>query len=276
VYCGTAAFSEPETAAIRNLVGGNGVVPMNGWIDDIAGFIDFHSYSQLVLYPYGNTYETSPRDKELNAIATKMSDIIAAETGIYYEPQKSSALYVATGGSSDWFHLAHDSKNTLTVEVRPTGEDQNGFVFDPAQIKGTARENVAAALYFIEATMYAATDVDTDVNGNGVIDYLEGCGTALCDMLYDERGDDPVTDDDVPVIDEDVAADDEVAEKNIKDENDTRDEEETADDGLPDQSDGSNMSDMSYVSDEIAAVADTDVNPPRRAASGGGCSVVLF
>ncbi|HOW51668.1 MAG TPA: M14 family zinc carboxypeptidase [bacterium] len=269
-YRGTAAFSEPETAAVRDLLD-----PANGWFDDAAGYIDFHSYSQLILYPYGNTYETSPREKEMAAIAGRIAELIEAETGYVYTPQKSSELYIATGGSSDWFHLAHDFKNTLTMEVRPNGDTMNGFVLATEQIKGTARENAVAAMYFIEATMQATDAVDTDVNGNGVVDYLEGCGTTRCEMLYDERGDEIVPDDDDPVTDDGVATDDDV-ETDTTDENDIKDADEKTDNGQPDQSDQAEISDETYSPDETAVVTDTDTNSPRRAVSSGGCSVVLF
>ena len=280
VYCGTAPFSEPETAAIRNLVGGGDVTPMNGWIDDIAGFIDFHSYSQLVLYPYGHTYTVSPREKEMSAIATRMSEMMEAETGIYYEPQKSSELYIATGGSSDWFHLAHDFKNALTMEVRPNGDTPNGFVLATEQIKGTARENAVAAIYFIEATMQATDAVDTDVNGNGVVDYLEGCGTTLCEMLYDERGDDPLPDDDIPVTDDGSVVSDETVSPDGG-ENDIKSDKELSDVETVTDADGTFTTDA----DEAVVTADTDPGTPitdidttssRRAVSSGGCSVILF
>ena len=242
VYCGTSPFSEPETDAVRNLLD-----PKNGFMDDPAGFIDFHSYSQLILYPYGNTEEHSPREKELAAIAERMSDLIMAETGVAYEPIKSSELYVATGASADWFHLAYDFRNSLIIELRPGGDELNGFSLPTEQIKETARENAVAALYFIEATMAESADIETDSNGDGVIDYLEGCGETLCEMLYDERSEEPVGDGD-PSPDEDV-------EKEIADGNDTEDRE-----GTPD--------------DETAVITDADT-VFRRAVS-GGCSIVLF
>lgn len=260
VYCGTAPFSEPETAAVRDILD-----PASGYMDDPAGFIDFHSYSQLVLYPYGHTYTSSPREKEMNAIATRISEIMEAETGVYYEPQKSSELYIATGGSSDWFHLAHEFRNALTMEVRPNGDTMNGFVLATEQIKGTARENAVAAMYFIEATMQATDAVDTDVNGNGVVDYLEGCGTTLCEMLYDQRGDEIVPDD-APVIDDEVVVDDEVVD----------DEDRTDQTDQTDPSDQNNIPDETYSSDETAVVVDADAVTGRRAVTSGGCSVVLF
>ena len=44
-YVGPRAFSEPETQAVRDLVG----------CERFAGVITYHSYSQLILYPWGYT-----------------------------------------------------------------------------------------------------------------------------------------------------------------------------------------------------------------------------
>ena len=42
-YVGPRAFSEPETQTVRDLVG----------CERFAGVITYHSYSQLILYPWG-------------------------------------------------------------------------------------------------------------------------------------------------------------------------------------------------------------------------------
>ncbi len=254
VYCGTAPFSEPETAAIRDLLD-----PKNGIMDAPAGFIDFHSYSQLILYPYGNTEERSPREKEMAAIAQTMSDLIMAETGVAYEATKSSELYVATGAGSDWFHLAYEFRNSLTVELRPGGDELNGFSLPTEQIKGTARENVVATLYFIEATMTESPEVDTDRNGNGVVDYLEGCGETLCAMLYDDRAD------------EESSPDDEVLDADTDYTNDELfDSAEATDEDTVIAADGDDSS------DETDLESDVDTDTPRRKASDGGCSLLFF
>ena len=238
VYCGTAPFSEGESAAVRDLID-----PENGMVDEVLGFLDMHSYSQLILYPYGNTYEVSPREKELSAIAGRMSAIIEGETGVYYEPAKSSSLYIATGGSSDWFHLAYDFRNTFIIEMRPTGNLVNGFELDPAQIPATARENVAAALYFIEATAQGTDDIDTDQNGDGVIDYFAGCGEGRCAMIGL---------DDIP------------------------DDTEDNDGDLVSDADASyGADDIAEAIDTVVTGADADDPAPRRDGS-GGCSLVLF
>ncbi len=252
-YCGTAPFSEPETQAIRDLLD-----PANGFMDDPAGFIDFHSYSQLILYPYGNTEERSPREKEMAAIAGRMADLIFAETGVSYTAMKSSELYVATGASSDWFHLAYDFRNALIIELRPGGEELNGFALPTEEIKETARENAVAVLYFIEATIAEDAEVDTDVNGDGVVDYLDGCGEMFCAMLYDDRGDE-----ETPPDEDSFSPDEDQPDALISD------DETNAPDDATKPDDDFAASDTMPLPDDEPTVA------PRRASS-GGCSIIFF
>lgn len=50
-YCGTAAFSEPESKAVSSY---------SLSVGPIVGAIDYHSYSQLILRPYGWTTDLPP------------------------------------------------------------------------------------------------------------------------------------------------------------------------------------------------------------------------
>ena len=52
-YRGTAPFSEPESVAIRDFVLAH---------PDITASISFHTYSELILWPYGYTYDATPAD----------------------------------------------------------------------------------------------------------------------------------------------------------------------------------------------------------------------
>ena len=54
-YKGPSVASEPEVQAITKLILQNPRI--------IAG-IDFHAYSQLILRPYGHTYDASPHEKQ--------------------------------------------------------------------------------------------------------------------------------------------------------------------------------------------------------------------
>ena len=92
-YCGPLPSSEPEIVAMKNMLDTHHFV---------AG-ITYHSYSELVLFPYG--YETAafaPDHNSLEALAISMANTIPASGGGYYTPDKSSGLYPASGVTDDY------------------------------------------------------------------------------------------------------------------------------------------------------------------------------
>jgi hypothetical protein len=96
-YHGPEAFSEPETQLFRDLLTAHPFV---------AG-ISYHTYSELVLYPYGYIGNISAPDvQELSALAIEMAELIQADNGGHYTPQPSWALYPASGGLDDWAYGA--------------------------------------------------------------------------------------------------------------------------------------------------------------------------
>ena len=56
-YCGSDRVSEPEAQAVAEFVGSRK--------DDILCFLTIHSYSQLLLIPYGNPNFVAPNHDEL-------------------------------------------------------------------------------------------------------------------------------------------------------------------------------------------------------------------
>ena len=102
-YSGPSAGSEPETVAITNYVasvfpdqkGPNPSDPVNE-LTATGMFIDLHSYSRLVLWPWGYTYDSAPNDASLRVMSYKFA---------YYnghDPQKSTELYPTNGSTDDW------------------------------------------------------------------------------------------------------------------------------------------------------------------------------
>ncbi|MBM3435323.1 MAG: hypothetical protein FJY07_03785, partial [Bacteroidetes bacterium] len=92
-YCGPSPSSEPEIVAMKNMLDTHHFV---------AG-ITYHSYSELVLFPYG--YETNafaPDHNSLEALAISMANTIPRSGGGYYTPEKSSSLYPASGVTDDY------------------------------------------------------------------------------------------------------------------------------------------------------------------------------
>lgn len=139
-YRGTEAFSEPETQAIRDLAVQHNFVAM----------LSYHSYSQLVLYPWGYTYSPAPDEALMDQMANAISDSIRGVHGQTYVPEASSDLYLASGDATDWLYGERRSPS-FTIELRPRSASP-GFLLPDNQLLPTFEENLPAALYLIQWT----------------------------------------------------------------------------------------------------------------------------
>jgi hypothetical protein len=145
-YRGPAAFSAPETRAVRDFVRSRVV----GGVQQIRTAMDFHTYGELVLWPYGHTAArtapgmTSDDNRALAALGRQM-----AATN-HYTAEQSSALYLTDGDILDWLWGTY-KVFAYTVEMYPTSTRLGGF-YPPGGIIGreTSR-NREAALRLAEA-----------------------------------------------------------------------------------------------------------------------------
>jgi carboxypeptidase T len=138
-YRGPSPFSEPETQAIRDLVGGH----------NFKALVSYHSYSQVILYPWGHTYDPSPWDSLMEDLARNMSDRIQQTTGRVYEfGQAGSSLYLTNGDTVDWALGVHQVPG-FTIELPPIDFEYGGFFNPEADITSIFQENLQAALYLI-------------------------------------------------------------------------------------------------------------------------------
>jgi carboxypeptidase T len=148
-YVGPRAFSEPETQAIRDLVG----------CERFAGVITYHSYSQLILYPWGYTEGQIPdvqHREQMAGMAGEMQTLIQGVHGKIYVPQQASQLYPTAGDTTDWTYGTY-AIPSFTIELRPRTFQEGGFVLPPDQIVPTWEENRPAAFRFIEQLLVAPT-----------------------------------------------------------------------------------------------------------------------
>jgi carboxypeptidase T len=144
-YVGPRAFSEPETRAVRDLIGR----------ELFRGVITYHSYSQLILYPWGYTSTpiVDPTDlQKISTLAQRMADLIKGVHGEVYTPEQSSSLYPTAGDTTDWTYGAYGIPS-YTIELRPTDVAGGGFILPADQIQPTWEENRDAALEFIAQTL---------------------------------------------------------------------------------------------------------------------------
>jgi carboxypeptidase T len=127
IFKGPGAFSEPETRNVRWMI---------DTFANLACMIDIHSYSELVLYPWGDdeNQTTNPNQNFQNAafdgqrgvvgsgykeyippgdlhdydvMAGRIRDGIAAVRGRVYTAQQSIALYPTTGTTHDYAYARH-------------------------------------------------------------------------------------------------------------------------------------------------------------------------
>lgn len=141
-YVGPRAFSEPESQAVRNLVAN----------ELFRGVITYHSFSQLVLYPWGYTSQPIPDASDLSTmtkLAKRMQQLIRAVHGMTYTPQQSSQLYLTAGDTTDWTYGEYGIPS-FTIELRPDSVEHGGFILPPEQIEPTFEENLPAAMEFIK------------------------------------------------------------------------------------------------------------------------------
>lgn len=128
-YRGTAPFSEPEAVAVRDLAIAVG---------NARGFVDYHSYGELVLYPWGYTTASAPDSGWLHTVGLAYRNAMTASGGHTYTlGQTSTTLYVASGVSNDWLY---DQFRTAAYAVELRGTD---FVLPTSQILPTCEENWA-------------------------------------------------------------------------------------------------------------------------------------
>ena len=191
-YCGASAFSEPETRNVKHLLD----------TERVVSFVDMHSFSELVLYPWGHARTQStdpskrftglptgtctasipasyaeympPRDvQRFQTVAGRIVADIAAVRGRHYTPQAAIALYATTGTQSDYAYARHIADPGLnktygfTFETGPsTGDVRESFhPADPTLVKRDAK---AAMLALMQQSVCAIDLIGSSSSGAAV------------------------------------------------------------------------------------------------------------
>lgn len=152
-YRGTAAFSEPETAAFRDFILGH---------PKITTHIDIHSYSQLVLQPWNCCSQRPPDHSEFEQLGSEMVTLIKqVHNKTYYHGQGYFTIYPASGVAHDWTY-AETGATAFGIELRDTGS--YGFVLPANQILPNAEEVYPAFLHFAEHGAPPISGMQLDVD----------------------------------------------------------------------------------------------------------------
>ncbi|KUN26124.1 carboxypeptidase [Streptomyces antibioticus] len=144
-YRGSAAESAPEVKVVANFVRSRIV----GGVQQIKAGIDFHTYSELVLWPFGYTTSdtaTGMTADDRNAFAT-VGQKMAASNG--YTAEQSSDLYITDGTIDDWL-WGNQKIFSYTFEMYPTSSSQGGFYPPDEVIARETSRNRDAVLQLLE------------------------------------------------------------------------------------------------------------------------------
>ncbi|KAF2623234.1 hypothetical protein BU25DRAFT_350524 [Macroventuria anomochaeta] len=137
VYRGERPRDAPENAAmddfLRNLRDKQG----------IKLYVDWHSYSQLILCPFGHDeYLYAPQLGKWTNAASLMSQTIAANSSnatTYTFGPSGAVLYPTTGVGVDHVYAVGRAEWSYTIELPDTGAF--GFVLPPERIRPAAEES---------------------------------------------------------------------------------------------------------------------------------------
>ncbi|XP_055294946.1 zinc carboxypeptidase-like [Sitodiplosis mosellana] len=133
-YAGAKAFSEPETLALAEFIKS---------FDNIRLYLSFHSYGQMLLFPYGHSKNRAVNFNSLNQIGIKAKEAIQKRYGAKYSIGSiAEVLYLASGTSIDWVHATQSVPLAFTFEFRDSRNGRYGFVLPASQIIPNALETM--------------------------------------------------------------------------------------------------------------------------------------
>ncbi|CAB4255651.1 similar to Saccharomyces cerevisiae YHR132C ECM14 Putative metalloprotease with similarity to the zinc carboxypeptidase family, required for normal cell wall assembly [Maudiozyma barnettii] len=119
----------------------------------IFGYLDLHSYSEEILYPYGYSCDALPRDIEnLLELAFGLAKAIRLTTKKNYDviaacKDSGSDLTPGIGGGTALDYMYHNrARWALQLKLRDSGN--HGFLLPSKYIKPVGRETYASLMYF--------------------------------------------------------------------------------------------------------------------------------
>ncbi len=135
-YPGTAAFSEPETRAIRDLVQS---------LPKVRLFYDYHANAAQVMIPYAHTTARPPNYEKNRTWCELYAATLQSVHGTRHPARPGFNLGQGSGGGAfDWFRLKHGESLVVELGGGP------GFHIAPAAIIPAAEENFVAWMALAE------------------------------------------------------------------------------------------------------------------------------
>ena len=125
-YRGTSPFSEPETQAVRDFVNQH----------DFKINFNYHSYSDLLIYPFGYEYENNAPQEDIDIFIEYGEDMV--QYNGYTLGTGPDLLYPVNGDACDWMY-GEANIFSYTPEI---GGNSDGFWPPTQRILPLAQENL--------------------------------------------------------------------------------------------------------------------------------------
>ncbi|XP_053611116.1 uncharacterized protein LOC128675620 [Plodia interpunctella] len=139
-FRGPEPFSEPETVAVRKAIVDSGTT--------FKVFLSFHSYGEVIIFPWGYTGDPCPDYVELLEGGTAMAKAIYATSGHTYKVGSTKDLmYFAAGTSTDWSYAVANIPYSYMIELRGK---KHRFLLPKEEIVATAVEVLSGVLKLME------------------------------------------------------------------------------------------------------------------------------
>lgn len=160
-YRGAAAFSEPETQAIRNFCNSR----------QFKNALNAHTFSNVLIYPWGHIPSIYTPD---SATYVEWGTLLTRDTRFLYGTCDQTLHYLTNGSSDDWMYGEQTTKPKILALTPEAGTYNDGFwplstrIVDICKTTFTQNYNLARL-----AGNYAKVydEQDNFIRGNGFIKY---------------------------------------------------------------------------------------------------------
>ncbi len=162
IYMGPTPFSEPETQAVRDFVRAH---------NNLKILLSFHTFSELILYPWGHTYDGIGNEKDYNAFQ-KMATTMAEWN--HYTAEQASSLYIASGDTTDWAY-GELGIFAFTFELSPSSDTfgTDGFYPGETLIQKVFNDNLQPCLYLLRLADNPYQVLDTPTTTGWLTHYIQ-------------------------------------------------------------------------------------------------------
>lgn len=144
-FAGTKVFSEPEAAQLSKYISEHVKTA------HIQAYISLHSFSQLLMFPFGHSAVKAKNYDDLLAIGQKGVTALKSRYGTVFETGSiHDIIYPSSGSSMDWVYEKLNVPLTFTFELRGQPNSTDMFILPADQITPSGWETLDAFVAMLQ------------------------------------------------------------------------------------------------------------------------------